>query len=44
MIVTSDLDDAMNLIKEELAADMTRLLIVHKEEANDSNDSAVYNL
>ncbi len=41
-IMHTEIDDAMNLIKEELAADMTRLLELTKEESAEAKDSSVY--
>ncbi len=40
-ILSADLDDAMNSIKEELVADMTRLLDLNKEDTSDSNESSL---
>ncbi len=42
-IIKNDIDHAMNLIKEELIADLSRLLIINKEKSSELSDSSKYN-
>ena len=39
--ISTDLDDAMNLIKEELVADMIRLLALNNDDKSDTSESSV---